>query len=351
MIGSFVFSVYGVAAKQAATFYLVHSRAWEFLLGALLAFGRPKGHYPRICGEILSLAGLTLIAAAAFLYHEETPFPGIAAAVPCLGAFFIIAAGNNGKTVVGRLLSLKPLVFIGLISYSLYLWHWPILAFLRIRMGSVVLSPELTAGAIALSFILASLSWALIERPFRRPSYFVGRRLFAPLGLGIGTCITASLMVLAVDGFPSRIPAEGRQIARAAADQNPRMDECLDVWPEKTACNIGAPLENAEFLVWGDSHADALAPAIDIAARKSARSGLFTAAVGCPPLLGVKTQYAPHCSDFNDSVLDMLREREDLHTIILVARWAFYAEGTRLPGETWHLANLSRSKRSAPKFK
>ncbi len=333
LITSLALSVYGVASKQAATFYLVHSRAWELLIGALIAFGPPQRQYPRIYREVLSLIGLLLIVSATSLYHAEVPFPGIAAVVPCLGALFVIAAGNYGTTCVGQFLSLKPLVLVGLASYSLYLWHWPILAFLRLRIGSVILSTELAVSAIVLSLIAASLSWILIERPFRRPDFFAGRKLLAPLGASIAISVVASLTVWVGDGFPNRIPIKDRQIANAAEDQNPRMDECLDVWPEKVVCIIGEPLKEAEFLAWGDSHADALAPAIDIAAKKSGSGGLFAATVGCPPLMGVTTQYAPQCNEFNDAVLAMLSEREDLRFVILVARWAFYAEGARSPGE------------------
>ena len=333
IITSLTLSVYGVAAKQAATFYLVHSRAWELMIGALIALAPSRPQYPRIGREILSIFGISLIALTVSLYHSEVPFPGIAAVVPCFGALCVIAAGNYGTTYVGRFLSVKPIVFLGLASYSLYLWHWPIFAFLRLRIGGVSLSTEIAVGAVVFSLVIASLSWAYIERPFRNPDFLAGRKLHALLGAGVTVSVVASLVVWVGNGFPNRIPIEDRQIAKAAKDKNPRQDECLDVWPEKVGCIVGDPLKEAEFLVWGDSHADALAPAIEIAAIKSGRGGLFAASVACPPLIGVTTQYAPQCNKFNNAVLATLREREDLRFVILAARWAFYAEGTRSPGE------------------
>jgi peptidoglycan/LPS O-acetylase OafA/YrhL len=120
-IASFCVSVWGAFHDPSRTFYLAHSRAWELLLGTLIALDM----FPRFSNAIwrnaASMAGLSSILLAAVIYDRTTPFPGAAALVPCLGAALIIAAGRSGPSIVSRLLSLSPIVFVGMISYSLYL--------------------------------------------------------------------------------------------------------------------------------------------------------------------------------------------------------------------------------------
>src|SRR5258708_7906370 len=128
-ICSFIISAWGAFKNPDATFYLAHTRAWELLLGTLLALDFIPHFSGRSWRNFLSAAGLTMILASAVLYEKTTPFPGLAAAVPCFGAALIIAAGRDGSSFVGTALSLRPVVFIGMISYSLYLWHWPLIVF------------------------------------------------------------------------------------------------------------------------------------------------------------------------------------------------------------------------------
>ena len=123
---SFIYSVIQTYIEPTAAFYLVQSRAWELMLGGLLAIGV----FPKILNkyaiDVIAAAGFLAIACAVFMYSETTPFPGLAAALPCFGAAAIIYSGGCGRGLVYQCLSLPPLRFIGLISYSLYLWHWPL---------------------------------------------------------------------------------------------------------------------------------------------------------------------------------------------------------------------------------
>src|SRR5262249_21744259 len=120
-------SIWGVEYRPAATFYLVPTRAWELLLGSLVAIGLCPKFESRFCREALSLVGLGLIAWPALAYSATTSFPGLAAVPPTLGAAMLIHAGSCGDCWVKRTLGWKPLVAVGLISYSLYLWHWPLI--------------------------------------------------------------------------------------------------------------------------------------------------------------------------------------------------------------------------------
>lgn len=135
---SLLYGEYFVHQAPTAAFYLLPARAWELALGALLAMFINFGWFrqtPRYVADIASIVGIALICVAIFSYDEVMPFPGFAALVPCVGAALVIGAGESRTTLGGRLLSLPPFALIGRISYSLYLWHWPILVFSHIYLG------------------------------------------------------------------------------------------------------------------------------------------------------------------------------------------------------------------------
>src|SRR5271170_3095038 len=128
---SFAFAVWGVIHAPSAAFYLLPGRAWELMLGALLALHAVPFIERRWIREALAVTGIALIAIAVFGYSKDTPFPGAAALLPCLGAALVIYSSVPGITSASAVLSLPPLVFVGRISYSLYLWHWPLYVFAR----------------------------------------------------------------------------------------------------------------------------------------------------------------------------------------------------------------------------
>jgi peptidoglycan/LPS O-acetylase OafA/YrhL len=128
---SFVLGIWGVAHAPSATFYLLPARAWELMLGALLALGAIPPLANRAISEALAAIGLLLIGYAVVAFTAEMPFPGPAALIPCAGATLVIYATQGSETWTGKALSWRPVVFVGLISYSLYLWHWPVLVLAR----------------------------------------------------------------------------------------------------------------------------------------------------------------------------------------------------------------------------
>ena len=323
-------AIWGVAHAATATFYLLPGRAWELMLGALLALGvAPEitRQWPR---EVLAFVGVALIAFAVFSYTNDTPFPGAAAIPPCLGAALLIYAAQAGPTAVSAILSASPLVFIGRISYSLYLWHWPLYVFTRyFRYRDP--APVVVASLIAASFALAIASYYFVEQPFRRGQFRFRRpQLFAG---GLATMVTVaavSLVLLEGNGLPQRLRPDLRSILAEQDDHEPRIDTCLGISPEAVRdgkmCQIGVIGGKPSFILWGDSHADAVLPAISDVAKREGRTGLFAGGRSCPPLLDVTTP-RPECRSFNENVLAQA-SRPEIREVILEARWAKYAEGS-----------------------
>jgi peptidoglycan/LPS O-acetylase OafA/YrhL len=208
LCGSFVLSVWSSHTHPDAAFYLLHSRAWELLVGCLLAsigFARcPLTSGRQLINEVLSAAGLLSILFSVVLFTSQTPFPGVAALLPCLGTAAIIYSNASQSTRVGRLLSWGVLVWIGGLSYSLYLWHWPMLAFARYSSVTPLSSPA-TVGIIVASFPMAWLSYRYIETPFRRP---VSRRgafgVLTLAGISLTCLLIAGSLIVATKGAKGR---------------------------------------------------------------------------------------------------------------------------------------------------
>lgn len=197
-----------VSQSPSTAFYWLHMRGWELLIGSFAAFILQKNTVliPRVGAEILSLVGVLAIFVPIFVYDSKTPFPGLAALAPTLGTFCVILFASNG-TAVHRLFSLKPLVFVGLISYSLYLWHQPLFAFAR-HWHIAELPASFSALLILAAFILAYFTRILVEVPIR---YYSNYRFGKAYLCG---ALIAGLMVPVIgyigmnsDGYPERFYA------------------------------------------------------------------------------------------------------------------------------------------------
>jgi peptidoglycan/LPS O-acetylase OafA/YrhL len=170
-------SAWLVETDLPAAFYLLHSRAWELLLGALLAIGTVPPVRSRLVAGLLGIPGLAMIVGSVLLYHEDMSFPGLLALPPCIGTALIIHTGRDSALMVTRLLSLPVARFIGLISYSLYLWHWPVIVIGRYIAYWNGWDPEREAhrlAVLAVTFACAVASWHFVEKPFRQKPYRFG---------------------------------------------------------------------------------------------------------------------------------------------------------------------------------
>ncbi|CAN0484590.1 unnamed protein product, partial [Discosporangium mesarthrocarpum] len=279
-LASFAFCVWATGYRPVYAFFLSPSRAWELLIGSVLALGLIPVIDNKPVLNALSLLGLGLILVAIFVFNADTPFPGWQAAIPCVGAGLLIYANGQADTIGARILSFKPFVWIGLISYSLYLWHWPIIVFAKYQAGGE-LSPAVLWGLIALSIVVAAASWKFVEQPFRRKTgAFANIRIFAPACFAGGLVLAgAGAAGHVTNGFPERWSPEVRRFASARQDINPRSRECHHRKPKDLAsnppCRFGPAEGPPKFIVWGDSHADAIMPAFTQLAERYKIPGWF----------------------------------------------------------------------------
>ena len=349
---SLIASIWATQAMPVANFYLAPTRIWELGIGALLAIGAFPTLRQRFEFEVFGGVGLVLIIGSIILLSDETPFPGLTAVPPCLGAAFLIWAGMHGTSLAGKALSLPPMVWVGKISYSLYLWHWPILVAARLQHGSADLPMATALACVLLSVLLATLSLHFVERPFRKPAAkggFSRPEIFTGAGVGMAFLMAAALVLFVKDGMPGRIPADLAEEMRKFEKPHHLMNACRGWQSEKEPCKIGiASGESAgnDVVVWGDSHAGALLPGVDAWLKANNMAGKAFVKPGCPPLLGVwrVDMASDHgCDTYNEMVAEYIEELSDVGVVIVAARWALATEGTRAQGEKGKPAILAAS--------
>ena len=331
---SFALSVVMVAHWRTGAFYLVFPRAWELLVGSLMALGMAPPLRHRFLREAEAALGVALLAWPIFLYARDTPFPGAAALPPCLGAWLIIHAVTAGPTLVGRWLAMRPMVWVGLISYSLYLWHWPIVVLVKyLNMGK--LNAQTTIVIVVASFAMGVLSFRLVERPFRGRQALLKRRgLFVAGALAGGGAIVAGLTLTATAGLPQRFDARTLEMVRAnvARETNNPNGSCENF--RKDVRTIGdialCPIEAGsprKILFWGDSLIGAMQPLVGRLHGEGAlggRGALFTVSASCTPALRVnRSAQGYYCDAFTRLALQRARFA-DVDTVFIgfATAWA-----------------------------
>jgi peptidoglycan/LPS O-acetylase OafA/YrhL len=305
-VASFVLNVALIDPNPVATFYLPFTRVWELLAGAALACGWRQISQTRRASNLRACAGLTLIALAAGLLDTQRAFPGWWALLPVAGGVLLLSA--PAAWLCRAVLASRPMVWIGLISYPLYLWHWPLLVFFAIIKFAplTLLERELVVG---LSFALAWLTYRFVESPIRfgRPSPIT------VLGLGSGMVLVAAVSGLIVEGrgFDFRLPPEIREMAKVPTQSAQwRIHQCLLDLSHETSFSESCVDRDRRPLVllWGDSTAGALMPGL----RKAQESRGFGVAQftssSCVPVLDTDVAGEPRCRAMNDRVLSLARQ-------------------------------------------
>lgn len=356
MVVSLLASIWAVTATPASAFYLLPFRAWELLLGGLLAL------WPALPGDsrthdLAGATGLAMVLGSIFMFSPSTPFPGWYALAPCVGAALIIHGGSHPQSRTRKMLGSSLLVRIGLVSYSLYLWHWVVLAFARYRAIRELTLVE-TAAAVAVSLVLATITTRYVEAPFRtRRALKSSRALFTAAALGSIAVFAIGAALWLARGFPERASPRITALTAAWNDLADSSREVCKASSRKATppaivspCPIG--IESAgdlQVVLWGDSHSIPMAPVISELARARGLSGAWISFAGCPPLLGIH-RYDPGqawaCAESNRTVPDFIR-RHHVRTVIVASRWALYVEGIRNPHESGQGVLLAPSRRHA----
>ena len=325
-VASFLLSCYGTSHFPSATFFLLPTRAWEIAIGGLVCYLPPPSWIGRRGVTLAGCAAAASIVAASWLYNSSTPFPGVAAAVPCLAAATLIYVNGVRTSAISRFLSSKPLVTVGLASYSLYLWHWPLLAFARYWSPSGfplgVRLAAMTAGVV-----LALLSWRFIENPLRRIAR-VSRsgQCYAGAAIAAAVIVGMGIVIQQFQGFPNRLPESAKRflelphyrISAAATTEALERGELV---------RVGQPSESdsPDFLVWGDSHAGVTADLMDELAMERGLGGVVAAQPGTAPIPGVFNRFSPREDQRRRSkaVIHFLREK-GIRNVVIVAKWQNY---------------------------
>jgi peptidoglycan/LPS O-acetylase OafA/YrhL len=321
--------------NKSAAFYLLPARAWELLAGASLAIMLPHVRIGARLAEILACSGVGLIALAVVGLSEERDFPGLNAAIPCVGAVLLILAGHDRAPVMTRVISSGGFVFIGIISYSLYLWHWPLFAYWQLAFDRTPQIAE-ACGLIGVSILVAALSQRFIEQPFRKRSLLPRRTIYAGVS-AMALVVAGGLAISSGQGLPQRFDGDVAAIlAVEARGPEKRCAEREKSGPfRRAACPIGASKASTSYDVAlvGDSHAWHYGPALDALLRDEHLSGRLVSRFGCTPFDRVRaiqgSRERAKCAQFADEFAEFLTENKDVKLIVVSMRWDLYTEELR----------------------
>ncbi|MGD0471018.1 MAG: acyltransferase family protein [Terriglobales bacterium] len=326
--------------NTTTAFYMPYTRAWELLLGTLISIG----YFPRLRTKLsrntASLLGIGMVVFSAARYSPQTLFPGLAALVPCFGSALIIGAGESGSSLVGKVLSWRPVVFVGLISYSLYLWHWPVIVLNGLgflpnfsnvvpHKWALLLLSQVSNKAmeLLLSFVLAILSWRFVERPFRSyPRRIERRPLFAFSAATMVVLILSSGSVIYARGFQGRFPLRAVQVASfltpPGASTLGQLGDCAITEGNRSTvfdnshCLQTSPGKET-YLLLGDSHAGALLDGLKTSLPGS--DVLLAAVWGCRP--SIHSDDSPLCKQMMDFIFEKYLPSHPSEGLLLEARW------------------------------
>ena len=335
LIFSFLYCLWALDHHPNANFLLLPSRAWELLAGCLVAFFIQKKGL--LSNNFLATLGLVAIIFSVFVFDSSTPFPSYYTLVPVLGAMAIIIFANE-KTLVAQILRARIIVGLGLISYSLYLWHQPVFSFLKHLLFT---KPTYFQSFVALVLIclISIFSWQYVERPFRNKKKFSKKSIIIFSIVFIIATALLGLLGHKKMGFTNRLSTETRMISEGSFDKNPRQFECkyLDEKSEiDETCLIGDK-KNAEpsIAIIGDSHADHLLQSFHNQLLLEGLTAYNFSFKNCSPVSFISTT-----SDFTENICfekisNFIKDNKNVNKVIVAFRWV-----TSIPGKGY--GNFSR---------
>lgn len=325
---SFIVSEYGARHHPSATFYLLPTRAWELLLGGLICF-LPKPTQIRP-GLLMACSWLSFgaIFGSGWFYNLSTRFPGLSALIPCAATGGLIYFNSIRHHSPASALAAKPVVFIGKISYSLYLWHWPILAFYRYWNDTTL---SITEAILLLAFtsIAAFLSWRFIEVPFRRGTGVVSRKsVFVLAGAVLSFVLICSGIIVLGQGFAWRVPTKALHFEKFSRSHQFMINVAIDQVERGELPRLGTRQSAITCVLWGDSHAMAVASGLNAACEELKIVASQATYSSTPPILDFvqneKYGLGEETPAFNSAVLDFIRKKK-VRVVFLAGFWTAYA--------------------------
>jgi len=336
-LASLVACIVVTPAHERAAFFLLPMRAWQLLSGAIIALNfvpRPEARWVRECAGVIGIASIGLALA---LVNSTLKYPGVYALAPTLGAALVIWSGAKQDTLVARVLKLPPLPFIGLISYSLYLWHWPLIVGAHLVAPSGLEVPSVVLLVATFSF--AFLSWRYVERPFRKHqgNRISRAQIFTWNGLSLAVIGVIVALGIFGDGWPSRFSESTQRLAKAADDFSPQRKNChfetTDKAPLDKSCILGNASDPA-IIVYGDSHGIELSFALAKFSAEHHQSVREFTTSGCPAVLHFEARKTPKCQERNAAVTRLLASLAPT-SMLLAVGWDYgmpYAREKYLQG-------------------
>jgi len=338
---SLLFSEIMSVGNPDLNFYLPFSRFWELAVGSTLAYrelnhrSEPYSFWTRL----LPIIGLSLIIYSILFFDSKTPHPSFHTTVPILGVALIISFASEND-LIGKILGSKPFVQIGLISYSAYLWHFPIFAFSRLGVSAHTNYDKLEW--IILTVVLSILSYHVIERPFRSKKF--ARLSLAILGFSLSLIVASAIYIVKIDGMPTQVrlgfnPGIIKSIQPTYLFGDAGCEDGKTyTYNETEFCVLGkGDKPDFDFILVGDSHAMHSQPLLEKLSVEMGLQGLFGGNSGCPALLGVyPVRGVPHpndsskkCFGFNLNAYDLVK-KTGIKTVFLISRWDYYVDGANL---------------------
>ncbi|WP_448556471.1 acyltransferase family protein [Thalassotalea montiporae] len=335
-ICSLSISIYFTALYANYSFYLLHTRMWELAIGAILALYPMRRALLPIIANTLALTGFSLIALGLLLITELSPYPGYHALIPTLGTALIILSMNQKNVIGFNILASKPFQFIGTISFSAYLWHWPVIVFYRIYRLEQPFTPFESFLLISASIVAGFLSWRFIEEKFRYSQLSFFKTLAATAGASAVT-VACALIIYVQAGLTNRIPQEVVEFT----DRNAmwywqcKQQKKLKTSDHESYCVIGETWQDANTygVIWGDSHSLHWAPSFDLLGRELGIA-FIVAPLECPAYLNsdyVKEhyptfpQFTEKCSEKHKSIVNWLNANAQVTEIVMAAAWTGHA--------------------------
>lgn len=366
LVVSLVYSEITLARNSEAAFFLLPSRAWELLTGVLIALGAHRVKLNATLSNGMALAGAAAIISSFALLSGEGHFPGLGAVPACAGTALVIIASLGQSTMLSRLLATRHFVFVGQISYSLYLWHWPLISLLSYRLERQLHATEAVV-VIALSFVVSVLSWKFVEQPFRqRHQHHLSKNFAASDNLFMLQSFAALLGIVGIaafikagKGLPQRYDAEVRAVLEQMVSGNPVRGSCdnyHNVFRNEEVCSLGRkrlPGQSYEVALFGDSMADHWTPLVAKYANEENLTFRQVTNGGCGLFFGIDIPARPaakanECRDYQRAARRFIDANPGLKIAVVSGYWEKWLARIEFPEWGEDAAPLYASE--TPKF-